>query len=79
MEKRYNIMYLENGIKTFSIKYPKHTNTNAVIIYYHYFAIVTQCYGLICISVTDFLRGHIWIFMGYYEFLWAVMNFCGPL
>ena len=35
-------------------------------LFYHYSAAVTQCYGLICASVTKFLRGLIWIFAGCY-------------
>ena len=41
--------------------------------YYHYLVAVTRCYGLICTSVTNFLRGYkrifcgpLWIFAGHY-------------
>ena len=43
--------------------------------YHYYFAAVARCYGLICNSITDFLRGHV-------QILQAVMDFVnryGPI
>ena len=44
--------------------------------HYHYFVAITQCYGIIYTSVTDFLRGLIyefcgplWVFAGIYGFV----------